>query len=316
MADKRAKPIGALLVAADVSLALKRQTAVVALESAVITHGLPFPTNLELARDMEAAVREEGATPATIALIDGQIRVGLAKEELARLAQSESNVKLGPRDLASGAMRKSNGGTTVGATMFVAARAGIPVFATGGIGGVHREMAHDVSADLHVLATTPMIVVCAGAKAILDLPATLEILETMSVPVIGYQTEEFPAFYSRESGLSVGLRLESAIEIADYWEVHRALGLESAILVTNPIDQAEAIPRREMDPILRHASAEARQQKIQGKALTPFLLGRIAELSKGRSIRANLALLLSNAHLAAQIATTIARRDKGRERQL
>lgn len=303
------------MVAGDVRLALKRRTAVVALESAVITHGLPYPTNLELARGMESAVREEGATPATIALIDGRLRIGLSDEELARLAQSDTNVKLGRRDLASAEIQKSSGGTTVGATMFVAARVGITVFATGGIGGVHREEAHDISADLQALATTPMIVVCAGAKAILDLAATLEVLETLSVPVVGYRTDEFPAFYSRESGLRVSLRLDSAIEVADYWAAHRALGLESAILVTNPIDPAEAISRREMDPILKRASTEALHRGVRGKALTPFLLGRIAELSRGRSMRANLSLLLNNAHLAAQIATTIARRDKGRERQ-
>ena len=315
MGDMRARTSAGLVLARDVRLALKRRTAVVALESAVITHGLPYPTNLDLARDMEAAVREEGATPATIALIDGRIRVGLPDEELALLAQSDSNVKLGRRDLASAAIRKSNGGTTVGATVYIAARAGITVFATGGIGGVHREGAHDISADLEALATTPMIVVCAGAKAILDLPATLEVLETLSVPVVGYRTDEFPAFYSRESGLNVGLRLESPVEVADYWAAHRALGLESAVLVANPIDQAESISRLEMDPILNRASREALRHGARGKALTPFLLGRIAELSKGRSIKANLALLLSNAHLAAQIATAIARRDKGRERQ-
>ena len=315
MGDKPAKSTGTPVVAGDVRLALKRRAAVVALESAVITHGLPYPTNLDLARGMEAAVREEGATPATIALIDGQIRVGLSDEELALLARSETSVKLGRRDLASAVMRGSNGGTTVGATVFVAARAGITVFATGGIGGVHREGAHDISADLQALATTPMIVVCAGAKAILDLPATLEVLETLSVPVVGYRTDEFPAFYSRESGLNVGLRLESPVEVADYWAAHRALGLESAVLVANPVDQAESISRREMDPILKRASKEALRHGARGKALTPFLLGRIAELSKGRSIKANLALLLNNAHLAAQIATAIARRDKGRERQ-
>ena len=302
-------------MAGNVRLALKRRTAVVALESAVITHGLPYPTNLDLAIGMEAAVGEEGATPATIALIDGRIRVGLSEEQLALLARSETSVKLGRRDLASAAVRKSSGGTTVAATMFVAARAGIAVFATGGIGGVHREGAHDISADLQALASTPMIVVCAGAKAILDLAATLEVLETLSVPVVGYRTDEFPAFYSRESGLNVGLRLESPIEVADYWAAHRWLGMESAVLVANPIDQAESISRREMDPILKRASTEALRQGVRGKALTPYLLGRMAELSKGRSMRANLALLLNNAHLAAQIATAIARRDQGRGRQ-
>jgi pseudouridine-5'-phosphate glycosidase len=180
---------------------------------------------------------------------------------------------------------------------------------------VHREGAHDVSADLEALATTPMIVVCAGAKAILDLPATLEVLETLSVPIVGYRTDEFPAFYSRESGLNVGLRLESPTEVADYWAAHRVLGMESAVLVANPIDQAKAISRREMDPILKRASTEALRHGVRGKALTPFLLGRVTELSKGRSMRANLALLLNNAHLAARIATTIARQDQGRERQ-
>jgi pseudouridine-5'-phosphate glycosidase len=315
MGDKAATGGGGIVPAAEVRQALKRGEAVVALESAVITHGLPYPTNVELSRGMEAAVRTEGATPATIAAVDGQIHVGLTDGELFRLAQSETNVKLGRRDLASVAMLESSGGTTVGATIFVAARAGITVFATGGIGGVHRENAHDVSADLQALATTPMIVVCAGAKAILDLPATLEYLETMSVPVIGYQTQEFPAFYSRESGLELALQLDTPTAIAEFWAAHRALGIESSIVVANPIPAADAIPPQEIDPIIKRASGEALGRGIHGKALTPFLLGRISELSKGRSMRANLALLLSNAHLAAQIATALAPRAKRRERQ-
>ncbi len=287
---------------------MKLNLPVVALESTVITHGLPRPRNLSLARDMEAAIRNEGAMPATIALLRGQIRVGLNDSELEELAGEKDNVKASRRDLAAAVVKKQSGGTTVAGTMFIAQQAGIKVFATGGIGGVHREARFDVSADLQALADTPMIVVCAGAKAILDLPATLEYLETMSVPVVGFQTDEFPAFYARESGLKTSARLDSAEEIAAFATAHWEMGLRSAVLVTNPIPIADAIPKSEMDPQITRASEEAKEKKIHGQALTPFLLQRISELTQGRSLQANLSLLLNNAHLAAQIARAVTAR--------
>lgn len=286
----------------EITRALNLGTPVVALESTVITHGLPQPQNLNLARDMEKQVRENGATPATVALLDGKIRIGLSDEELVRLSESESTLKVSHRDFATAIVKKANGGTTVAGTMFAGHLAGIKVFATGGIGGVHKESAFDISTDLQALAETPMIVVCAGAKAILDLPATLEYMETMGVPVVGYQTDEFPAFYSRESGLRVSVRLDTPNDIAEFAKAHWGLGMRSAILVTNPIPEAEAIPKSEMEPIIAKASVEAMEKEIHGQALTPFLLGRISELTSGKSLKANLALLLNNARLAAEIA--------------
>jgi pseudouridine-5'-phosphate glycosidase len=295
-----------VVVAPEISRAIQSKAPIVALESAVITHGLPYPQNIQLARDMEAAVRQAGAIPATIAMLDGKIRVGLDDEELTRLAQSRSNLKVSRRDLATAMVTKTSGGTTVAATMFVASMEGISVFATGGIGGVHRESPFDVSADLQALADTSMIVVCAGAKAILDLAATLEYLETMGVPVIGYRTEEFPAFYSLESGLTVSLRLDSTEAIAEYWNTHRSLKMLGAVLVANPIPARHDIPMSTIEPILAKASKEAHERKIRGQALTPFLLARVSELSGGKSVEANEALLLDNARLAAQIANAIA----------
>ncbi|MBK8421478.1 pseudouridine-5'-phosphate glycosidase [Candidatus Villigracilis saccharophilus] len=286
----------------EIARALNFGTPVVALESTVITHGLPQPQNLELARDMEQQVRDNDATPATVALLDGEIRIGLSDEELVRLSESDSVLKVSHRDFATAILKKKNGGTTVAGTMFAAQLAGIKVFATGGIGGVHKESSFDISTDLRALAEIPMIVVCAGAKAILDLPATLEYLETMGVPVVGYQTDEFPAFYSRESGLNVSVRLDSPKEIADFARAHWDLGMRSAVLVTNPVPETEAISQVEMEPMILQASEEAIEQGIHGQKLTPFLLGRISELTEGKSLRTNLALLLNNARLAARIA--------------
>ena len=291
-----------LTLSPEIARALNFGTPVVALESTVITHGLPQPQNLELARDMEQQVRDNDATPATVALLDGEIRIGLSDEELVRLSESTSTLKVSHRDFATAIVNKKNGGTTVAGTMFAAQLAGIKVFATGGIGGVHKESAFDISTDLRALAEIPMIVVCAGAKAILDLPATLEYLETMGVPVVGYQTDEFPAFYSRESGLGVSARLDSPKEIADFAQAHWKLGMQSAVLVTNPVPETQAISKLEMEPMILKASAEAVDKGIHGQALTPFLLGRISELTEGKSLRTNLALLLNNARLAALIA--------------
>ena len=286
----------------EITRALNMGAPIVALESTVITHGLPHPQNLELARDMEKQVRDNGATPATVALLDGKIRIGLSDQELVRLSESESTLKVSHRDFATAIVKKVDGGTTVAGTMYAANMAGIKVFATGGIGGVHKESAFDISTDLRSLAEIPTIVVCAGAKAILDLPATLEYLETMGVPVIGYKTDEFPAFYSRESGLGVSARLDSPEEIADFAKAHWNLGMKGGILVTNPIPEKDAIPASKMEPMIAKASAEAIEQGIHGQKLTPFLLGRISELTKGKSLKANLALLLNNARLAAEIA--------------
>jgi pseudouridine-5'-phosphate glycosidase len=289
----------------EVSHALNYGAPIVALESTVITHGLPQPQNLQLARDMEKQVQAHHAVPATVALLDGKIRIGLTDPELVRLSESTATLKVSHRDFATAIVKKMDGGTTVAGTMHAAHMAGIQVFATGGIGGVHKESGFDISTDLRALAMTPMIVVCAGAKAILDLPATLEYLETMGVPVVGYQTDEFPAFYSRESGLSVSARLDTPREIADFAKAHWNLGMRSAILVTNPVPESEAISKAEMDPIIAKASAEAVAQGIHGQKLTPFLLGSISELTKGKSLKSNLALLLNNAALAADIAKEI-----------
>lgn len=286
----------------EIKRAMGISLSIVALESTVLTHGLPRPQNLQLAYDMEHAVREEGATPATIAFLDGSLHIGLTENEIERLANERNMIKVGPRDFATAISQQVCGGTTVAGTMFACKHANIKVFATGGIGGVHRESAFDISADLQALATIPMIVVCAGAKAILDLPATLEYLETMSVPVVGYGTDEFPAFYSRGSGLDVSIRLDTPQEIVEFARAHWSTGQQSAVLVTNPVPSTDAISQSEMDPIIEQASKEAQTKHIHGQKLTPFLLQRISDLTKGRSMRANLSLLLNNARLAAQIA--------------
>ncbi len=294
-----------IVLAPEVASAIRGGAPVVALESALITHGLPYPKNAEVARNLETCVRQGHAIPATIAVLDGRISIGLSADELLVLARAKERMKVSRRDLVGAVTSKACGGTTVSATMFVAAQHGIKVFATGGIGGVHRESPTDISADLSSLADTPIIVVCAGAKAILDLQATAEYLETAGVAVIGYQTEEFPAFYSRESGIKLGSRVDSAQEVARYWKIHRSLNLPGAILVANPIPEAEAIPRSEIEPIITEASRQATQQGIRGQEVTPFLLQQVATLTGNRSIRANEALLLNNVQLAAQIANAV-----------
>lgn len=285
----------------EVKRALRLNLPVVALESTVITQGLPHPYNLSLARDMERSIRAEGVTPATIAVLGGRIHVGLSDSELGSLV-SDGTMKISRRDFAAAISKRASGGTTVAGTMFVADKVGIKVFATGGIGGVHKEARFDVSPDLQALASTQMIIVCAGAKSILDLPATLEYLETMGVPVIGYGTDEFPAFFSRQSGFKTSARADSPQEVTDFARAHWDLGLPSAVLVCQPILLEKEIPRAEIDPIEEIASREALEKKIIGQALTPFLLQRVNELTRGRSMGANLAFLLNNARLAAQIA--------------
>jgi pseudouridylate synthase len=303
-----------LALSPDVERALQAGVPVVALESAVITHGLPYPRNLEVALGMEREVAKAGATPATIAVLDGDIRIGVGDSEMRRLAEAPGNLKIGIRDLAAASIRRACGGTTVAATMFAARRAGIVVFATGGIGGVHKESAYDISADLPALAYNRMVVVCAGAKAILNLEATLEVLENASVPVLGYGTDEFPAFYCAESGLPTSARADSPSAVAQYWERHCALGLESAVLVANPIPKQHAIGAAELGAWIDQASTESRAQGVRGQGLTPFLLRRIGELSGGRTIEANTVLLLNNARLAGQIAATLAMPNHDEER--
>ena len=293
-------------ISPEILRALELALPIVALESTVITHGLPIPQNIKLAQDMETKVHEQGAVPATIALLDGIIRIGISHEELDKLANAKDPVKVSRRDFARAIVKKMDGGTTVAGTMLAAQQTRIQVFATGGIGGVHREGHMDISTDLQALADTPMIVVCAGAKSILDLPATLEYLETMAVPVVGYQTEEFPAFFSRKSGLNVSVRIDTPEEIVSFAKTHWGLGLKSAILVTNPIPEEYSLPDKEINPIIIQASEDAQEKGIHGQALTPFLLARINELSKGRSLRSNLVLLQNNAVLAAKIAKVLA----------
>lgn len=294
-----------LIKSNEVKRAMNISLPIVALESTVLTHGLPRPQNLQLAHDMERVIREQGATPATIAFLDGYLHIGLNESELDRLAYEKEPYKVGPRDFARVITEGACGGTTVAGTMSASKQANLKVFATGGIGGVHRETDFDISADLQALGTIPMIVVCAGAKAILDLPATLEYLETMSVPVIGYGTDEFPAFYSRESGLDVHLRLDTPAEIVEFAKAHWSMGMQSAILVANPIPVAEEFPMKDLQPIIEQASNEAVEKEIHGQELTPFLLQRISVLTQGKSLQANLALLLNNARLAALIAKAI-----------
>ena len=296
----------------EINRALNLSLPIVALESTVVTHGLPRPQNLSLARDMESTVREEGAVPATIAVLKGKVRIGMSEADLDELANTPKPRKVSQRDFSIAAVKAENGGTTVAGTMFAAHQVGIKVFATGGIGGVHKESAFDISTDLQALASIPMIVVCAGAKAILDLPATLEYLETMAVPVVGYQTDAFPAFFSRDSGLKTSVTLGTPDEIVKLAQAHWETGMRSAILVTQPVPGGDEIPKPEMNKWIDQASKESIEKKIHGQDLTPFLLQRINELSGGRSLRANLSLLLNNARLAAQIAKSLAMSQKRR----
>jgi pseudouridylate synthase len=295
---------------ADVAAALAANQPVVALESTIITHGMPYPRNLETARAVEAQVRAEGAVPATIAVIDGRIRVGLDDATLAQLAQTPDALKLSRADLAACLAAGQTGATTVAATMICAHLAGIEVFATGGVGGVHRgaEDSFDISADLTELAETPVIVVAAGAKAILDLPKTFEVLETRGVPVIAVGQDNLPAFWSRDSGLPAPIRLDTAEQIAAAFAMRRTLGLPGGQLVTNPIPSEAEIPAATLAPHIAQALAEAQAQGIATKAVTPFLLDRIFQLTGGTSLDANIALVLNNARLGAQIARQLCAR--------
>ncbi len=291
----------------EVAEAQRAGTPVVALESTIITHGLPAPQNLQVARQLENAVRTNGAIPATIAVLQGQLHIGLDDTQLTQLAQAKDVAKLSRADLAVCLAQGGTGATTVAATMIAARAAGIEVFATGGIGGVHRgaETSFDISADLQELAQTPVTVVAAGAKAILDLPKTLEVLESLGVPVIACGQDDFPAFWSRSSGLPAPLRLDTAAEIARAHATRAALGVAGGQLIANPIPVADEIPRAEIDQAIAIALADAETQDITGKAVTPFLLDRIYHLTEGRSLTANVSLALNNARLAARIAAEL-----------
>jgi pseudouridine-5'-phosphate glycosidase len=289
----------------EIESALAANRAVVALESTVIAHGLPRPQNLETAQRLEQIVRDEGATPATMAVIGGKLCVGLDEHQVEQIANRDDVRKLSTRDLAIAVARGWNGATTVAATMWIAHRAGIQVFATGGIGGVHRGSLPDVSADLPELARTPMVAVCSGAKIVLDLPATREWLETYGITVVGYGCDEMPAFYSRRSALSVDVRCDSAEEVIHLFKTQRDLGIESALLVTVPVPAEAEVALEMLNKILDESLRDAEVSKITGRDLTPFLLARMAERSEGATLRANIALLKNNARVAARIASEL-----------
>jgi len=300
---------GLVQLSEEVASAIAARRPVVALESTIIAHGMPWPRNLETARAVEAEVRAHGAVPATIAIVDGRLRAGLSDEAIERLARAGPGIaKASRRDIPILVARGGTGATTVAATMFIAARAGIAVFATGGIGGVHRgaETTFDISADLQELARTSVAVVCAGAKSVLDLGLTLEYLETSGVPVIGYRTDRFPAFFSRDSGFGVDTRVDAPQDVARIMQAKWDLGLAGGLVVANPIPTAHELPRENIDGVIEQAVQEARDRGVAGKAVTPFLLARIDALTGGHSLDANVALVLDNARLAARIAVACA----------
>ena len=297
-----------LKISPAVQKALDEGRPVLALESTIISHGMPYPQNLETARLCEAEARKRGVEPATVAIIHGKLCAGLTDEELEYLAKAGPKVaKASRRDLPILAARGADGATTVAATMIVAAMAGIRVFATGGIGGVHRgaEVTMDISADLEELARTPVAVVCAGAKSILDLGLTLEYLETKGVPVLGYRTETLPAFYTDESDFKVDYRMDSPEEIAAAVTAQRDMGYPGGMLITNPIPHQYAMPKDVIDAAINQALAEAKEQGVKGKATTPFLLAHVCELTGGESLKSNIKLVLNNVALGAQIAAAM-----------
>ena len=291
-----------LNIADEVADALRERRPVVALESTVIAHGLPRPQNLQTAHRLQDVVREGGAVPATIAIVRGKLTAGLSNDEITSLAEKSDIKKISTRDIPIAVARGWDGATTVASTAWIAHRAGIKVFATGGIGGIHRGSLPDVSADLPELARTPIAVVCSGAKIVLDLPATREWLETHAVTVVGYQCDELPAFYSRGSGLPVDVRANNPLEVAGIFLAQRSLGIESALLVCVPVPEKFEVPAEELQQVLTTALEDAEWNGITGPALTPFLLRQMAERSGGVTLRANIALLENNARVAAQIA--------------
>ena len=304
-------------IAGDVAAALRRGTAVVALESTIIAHGMPYPKNVETACEVEETIRRAGAVPATIAILGGRAKIGLSAAELEKFGRAGAEIrKVSTRDIPYVVARKLDGATTVAATMRLAAMAGISVFATGGIGGVHRgaEKSFDISADMTELSASNVAVVTAGAKAILDLALTLEMLETMGVPVVGLGTAEFPAFYSRASGHKLAMRCDTVAEIAALMKAKWAMGLAGGIVVANPIPAGAEIPAGEIAPTIEAAVAKAEARGIRGKDVTPFLLAEIAAVTQGRALAANIALVRNNARAAAEIAIEFAKLARGRSK--
>jgi len=291
-------------ISTEVQQALKTGLPIVALESTIISHGMPFPQNLKTALTVEKIIREESAVPATIAILKGRIKIGLSQNELEQFAKQTSQIKVSRRDLPLVISQKQSGGTTVAATMICAKLAGIAVFVTGGIGGVHRESENtmDISADLMELAQTNVAVVCAGIKSILDIPRTLEYLETQGVPVIGYKTEEFPAFYTPSSGSLVQSRLDTPEEIAHCMKIKWKLGLDGGIVIGNPVQEQDAMDASIIQQAISEALRDAAQKQIEGKNVTPFLLERINQITMGESLKSNISLVCNNAHLGAKIA--------------
>ncbi|MEE9321682.1 MAG: pseudouridine-5'-phosphate glycosidase [Granulosicoccus sp.] len=298
----------------EVRQALAAGTPVVALESTIITHGMPYPDNRDTALSLEQTVRDGSATPATIAVLNGRVTVGLNAVELEMLATSSDSLKLSRADLALAVARAVNGSTTVAATMIVAELAGIEVFATGGIGGVHQaaESSFDISADLQELSKTPVTVISAGAKAILDIPKTVELLETLGVPVIAYGQDALPAFWSRDSGILAPIRCDNVVQIADFLHAREQLGIVGGVLIGNPVPADAEIPKAEMDVVIQQAIQEAARQQVSGKEVTPWLLGRIVELTAGRSLSCNQSLIVNNASLAAELAVELVARRQSR----
>ncbi len=293
----------------DVEEALRHHRPVVALESTIITHGLPYPENLTMARNVERIVRDQGAVPATIAFLKGMIHVGLTDQQLEVLAQEKNVEKVSRRDVSTVLSQKRSGGTTVATTMWIAHKVGIRVFATGGIGGVHRgaEQTMDISSDLEEFTRSPIAVVSAGAKAILDLPKTLEYLETKGVPVIGYQTKVFPAFYYSDSGIVLKSSVQSVEELARTVAIQSHIDTSTGVLVANPIPKEHALPKEDVEKLIQQAIHEANEQNISGYQLTPFLLGRLKTLSHGESVESNLALVFNNAKVASQLAVALSK---------
>ncbi len=295
-----------ITISPEISSALETNQPVVALESTVIAHGLPRPQNLDTARRLEGIVKEAGSLPATIAILNGQLCVGLSDEQVGFIAENTEIRKVSIRDLPLAVSQRWNGATTVASTSWIAHRAGIKVFATGGIGGVHRGSLPDISGDLPALATIPIVVVCSGAKIVLDLPATREWLETHGITVVGYQCDELPAFYSRTSGLPVDARVNSPTEVAEIFRAQQSLGIDRALLVTVPVPEKFEVPAAELERTLAAALQAAELQGVGGRELTPFLLSSMAQASAGATLKANIALLENNARVAAAIATALA----------
>ncbi|WP_457583302.1 pseudouridine-5'-phosphate glycosidase [Ensifer canadensis] len=304
---KPASPFLPMEYSDEVAAAKARGAPIVALESTIITHGMPYPGNLNMARSVEAIIRDQGAVPATIAVIHGVLHIGLDDAKLEELAKTEGAMKVSRADLAFAIAERRTGATTVAATMIAAARAGIRVFATGGIGGVHRgaELSFDISADLDELARTAVIVVCAGAKAILDIPKTLEVLETRGVPVVTYDSDVFPAFWSRDSGLKSPLMLNSPAAIANFQNMRELLGVDGGMLIANPVPAESEIAREEMEIYISRALDNAERDEISGKEVTPYLLDNLFHMTEGRSLETNIALVENNARLAGEIAVAL-----------